>query len=314
MAKVSKVRPSSATSSSPRKGNDDTLYLPTELNTPPTSLDDVFIMIYGRKNIGKSSLAAQFENNLTMMFEATRRNLAIFQVPKAGEPDLTWSRALKYQDMICNSDDFQRISIDTVDEAYQQCFIYVCKQAGVRHPDSASKPYELWMEIKAQFKEFVLTFREAGKGVTFVSHEKVKPLITKAKGLKRDDSPENTVKCDRIEPSCSGQVLDVITQICDYVFYYHFKDARRAIMVRSPSEIAWTACGMGETFCDPDGGLIESFEAGSDAPSSYEAIIRAFNNELYDMDYIPPPSNKIAALGKKTTPVKKKAVKKVARR
>lgn len=287
---------------SPRKDPD--LSLPDSPNEPPDSLDDVIIMIYGRKNIGKSSLAAQFESNLTMMFEEGRKNLSIFQVPKKDEPSLTWERALKYRDMLCDSDQFSRVAIDTVDQAYQRCFEYVCRQDGVRHPDESNKPYMLWQAIIAEFKEFVLSFREAGKGVTFVSHEKIKPLITKAKGLIRlgsdaDGSQQSAIKLDRIEPSCTGQVMGVITEICDYVFYYHYYEGKRAIMVRSPQDIAWTACGMGETFCDPDGTPIERFEAGSHPTKAYEAILSAFNNELRDMDYVPPPSERVSSLGKK---------------
>jgi hypothetical protein len=277
--------------------------LPTEPNEPPTSLDDVIIMLYGRKNIGKSSLAAAFDDSLTMMAEAGRKNLSILQVPKKGEPKLTWSRALKYRDMVCGSDQFKRINFDTVDQMYNLCFDSTCKDYGCRHPDSASKPYELWNAIAADFKEFVLSFRDEGKGVTFVSHEKIKPLVTKAKGLKRDELEEgaNTVKYDRIEPSCTGQVMNIVTEICDYVLYYHYKEAKRAIMVRSPQDVAWTACGMGETFCDPDGNPIECFEAGNSAAEAYENILKAFNNEMYDMDYVPPPREKVASLGKRRT-------------
>lgn len=289
-----------------KRERDNTLYLPTEPNEPPTSLDDVIIMLYGRKNIGKSSLAAAFPDSLTMMAEAGRKNLSIMQVPKQGEPALTWNRCLKYRDMVCESDQFSRVNFDTVDQMYQLCFTSVCKDAGVRHPDSSAKPYELWNGIKAEFKEFVLSFREAGKGVTFVSHEKIKPLITKAKGLKRDGEDESSVKIDRIEPSCTGQVMDVVTEICDYVLYYHYKDAKRAIMVRSPQDIAWTACGMGETFCDPNGNLIECFEVGNSAAEAYENIVKAFNNELYDMDYVPPPKERVSTLTKRNKTSRRK--------
>lgn len=302
MAKVRRVKPAGKVSS-PRKSLDDIL-LPDSPNEPPTTLEECITCLYGRKNIGKSSLAAQFENSITMMFERGRFNLNILQVPKKGEPALTWTRAKKYRDLICESDEIQHVNIDTADQCYNRCFEAICKEYGCRHPAEKKDGHQVWNAIKDEFDEFINSFRDAGKGLTLISHEKAKPLATKAKGLKRDgDAEETTFQYERMEPSFTGQVFGVVQEICDYVFYYGFKDGQRAITVRSPLDIHWTACGMGETFCDPDGNPLQTFAAGSSPQEAYEALIKAFNNELYDMDYVPPPSERVSSLGRK----KKKA-------
>lgn len=265
--------------------------LPESPNELPDSLDDVMVLIYGRKAIGKSSLCAAFPGNITYMFETGRQNLRIYQIPGKGQK-LDWDSALRYRDEICSTDRFQRVTIDTAQACYEACFAWCCKEAGVSHPDSCSRPYELWKVIKQEFFDFVMSFRDGGKGVTFVAHEVVKPLVTKAKGLRRDEIEESTVKYDRMEPKVTGQVLDVITEVCDYVFYYHYHEAKRALMVRSPYDVAWTACGMGETFLDPDGNPINAFELGNSPKEAYDSLNAAFQNERWDIDAIPPSTRR----------------------
>lgn len=298
MPVVRKVRRGSSSSQEKTSRSSRSSLLPDEPNEIPTSLDDVMILVYGRKAIGKSSLCAQFPGNITYMFETGRQNLHIYQIPFRKGEKLDWEMARDTRDEVCGSDRFQRVTIDTAQAAYEACFAWCCSEAGVTHPDSCGKPYELWKVIKAEFFDWVMSFREHGKGVTFVAHEAVKPLITKAKGLRRDEIEESTVKYDRMEPKVTGQVLDVITEVCDYVFYYHYHESKRAIMVRSPYDVAWTACGMGETFLDPDGNPVNTFEAGDTPEKAYQSIIDAFNNQRYDVDYIPPSTGRVSSLRK----------------
>ena len=46
-----------------------------EVNEPSTTLTDYAICLFGEKGVGKTSLAAQFENSLIIMLEPKRRNL-----------------------------------------------------------------------------------------------------------------------------------------------------------------------------------------------------------------------------------------------
>ena len=127
-------KPRSKTSSKPTVKTDDTVAFPTQENTPPDDLSDVISCLYGRKGIGKTSLAAQFPNSLTFMFERGRRNLPIMQIPKKGEIALDWDRFKDYTEMFLESDEYQTMVVDTVDKAYDKCLEYVCAKNGCTHP------------------------------------------------------------------------------------------------------------------------------------------------------------------------------------
>jgi hypothetical protein len=284
-----------------RKGSTDEeetlsdISLPTEPNTPPDSLNDVVITIFGRKNIGKSSLASQFPGALTCMFEEGRFNLNIMQIPKRGEPDLDWDRFRRYRDKIVESNDFIRPVIDTVEKAYDLCFRYVCDKFNVAHPSASTVPYQIWDAIKREFQDVLSSFRNAGRPPIYISHEKAKPLVTKVKGLARDGlSEEESVKLVRIEPSCTGQAQTVIEETCDYVFYYGFTEGYRTITVRSPFDTVWVSCGMsGTTFLDPDGALLQTFQVGNSPEEAYKTLENAFhNNGVRDIDYVPVATNR----------------------
>ncbi len=125
----------------------------------------------------------------------------------------------------------------------------------------------------------------------FLSHERVELINTKVKSLRREGAEEEQ-KMGRWEPSCKPAGKRAIQEICDYVFYYCFVDNKRCIYVRSPTEIAWCACGYDGHFLDPNGEQIDKFELGNTPDSAYEALIAAHNNELYDIDYEPPRRSK----------------------
>lgn len=309
MAKVKKVR-GKGTSSSRKKAAS---VLPDSSNVPPDSLDQFISTIFGRKNIGKSSLAAEFPGNITLMFERGRKNLSIYQIT-----DLDWETARQARDEIIETGKFQRVTLDTVDRAYDACFDWVCSINGIKHPDNHASPWMIWKEITGEFTDFIDSFRQADIGITFVSHEKIKPLVTKAKGLKREGGSEetSTVKADRIEPSCSGQPWGIIQEICDYVFYYGFHEGFRAITVRSPDDIVWTACGMGDsTFLDPNGKPIKTFRVGKSSKEAYQTLLKAFDNQIYDADDLDAPDEEEPKkTAKKKKPAKKKAAKKKVRR
>lgn len=270
------------------KKSSSSISLPEAEGDVGESIDDFNICIFGRKNIGKSTLGAAFPNSLTFMFERGRF-LPIKQVPKKGEPKLTWETFREYRDLLVAGDhEFTRITLDTIDEAYEACFDWVCEEGGFSHPAKAPDSVEAWRSIKKEFADVIWDIYEAGIGITFVSHEKAKPLVTKFKGLNREDEEVSQVKISRLEPSCKGQPWEVMQQLASYVFYYGFIEGVRCLTVRSPLDIHWTACERQDTFCDPDGTPILSFRAGTSPKETYEVLQKGFANQLRDVDYIPP--------------------------
>lgn len=266
------------------------LVLPSQENTPPEELSDSIIFFHGEKAIGKTSLAAEFPDTLVMMVERGRRNLPIFQVvPK------NWDEVKGYVELFLEDDRFANLSIDTIDRLYIMCHDYVCHSHGVDNPDGSASPYLIWNEIAEEFGGLIYLIKQSGKGLILISHSKPRPLTIKRKGLKRDELDESVVNYDRMEPTCTPAAFKTVQEMADFVFYYGWKEGKRVMIVRSPLNIYWTACGVPDRFLDPDGTPLEAFEVGTSPKAAYKSLIDAYHNKLRDIDYTPPrPERKVS--------------------
>lgn len=298
MAKVRKVRKGKvATGKKPRANT-----LPTVPNEVPKNLLDFCWMIFGRKAIGKTTLASLLSKSaktkaLVLMLEKTRRNLRIYQLPKKGEKYPDWLKVLQYAEDFVNSDVFDVLVIDTLDKLYELCFEYVCKQFNVSSPAKAGRDGSgIWVEIAAEFNALLQVLADSGKGIIFISHEKLRELEAKRmrqfkEQIKEDEDAED-IKIERIEPSASPAALRAAEEMCDFVLYYGYQDRKRVITVRDKGDYFWVACGVADRFLDPDGNEINSFYVGETPLEAKQNLIKAFNNELRDIDYEPPRRTK----------------------
>jgi len=266
--------------------------LPSQENTPPEELSDSIIFFHGEKAIGKTSLAAEFPNTLVMMMERGRRNLKIFQVvPK------DWEEVKGYVELFLGDDRFSNLAIDTIDRLYVMCHDFVCRSHGVDNPDGSASPYLIWNEIATEFGGLIYLIKESGKGLILISHSKARPLTIKRKGLKRDELDESVVNYERMDPTCTPAAFKAVQEMADFVFYYGWRDGKRAMIVRSPLNIYWTACGVADKFLDPDGTPLEAFEVGTSPKAAYKSLLDAYNNKLRDIDYVPPrPSRDVKSI------------------
>lgn len=265
--------------------------LPKVVNTPPQELKDSIIVVYGRKGIGKTSLFGQDPKTLTCMFERGRRNLPIMMVPQDGEPELDWETFLSVVEAFIDTPDFTTLVVDTVDRAYDCCMEYVCKLANCKHPNDKNDFGKTWQAIRTEFQAVLGLIQDSGKGLVLLSHETPKPLNKQGKGMIRDGVAAE-MQLERIEPSCGKQAFEVIQEICDYVLYYGYREEYRCLTVRSPSDIVWTSCGMGDRFLDPDGNPVNTFKVGNSPKEAYQALIDAHANKLRDFDYAEPKEPK----------------------
>ena len=287
MASIVKDKPNFTKNGQAERTRVGTYTLPTKKNIPPQNLSDSIIFLYGRKGIGKTSLAAQFDRALVTMFERGRRNLPIMMVPQEGEPRLTWEAFRGYAEAFCESEEFDTLTVDTVDKAYEACLEYVCKENNCIHPNDKNDFGKTWGLIKREFDSVLGAIHDSGKGLILLSHETPKPLAKTTKGLRRDEGVQGSI-LERMEPSCSKQAFEVIQEICDYVFYYGYRDEYRCLTVRSPNDLVWTSCGVGDRFLSPEGEPLCTFKVGSSPEAAYESLINAYENKTYDFDYVAP--------------------------
>lgn len=293
MTVVRKVRRGVKKKTTPRSST-----LPTEPNEVPEHLLDFCWMIFGRKAIGKTTLASMLSKGakgkaLVLMLEKSRRNLKIYQLPKKGEKYPDWNKVLQYVEDFLNSDVFDVLVIDTLDRLYDLCFAYVCKQYNVSSPTKAGRDGSgIWVEIAAEFNALLQVLADSGKGIIFISHEKIRELEAKRmKQLKeeaKDSDDLEETKIERIEPSASPAACRAAEEMCDFVLYYGYENRKRVITIRDKGDYFWVACGVQDRFLDPDGNEINSFYAGESPTEAKQNLIKAFNNQLRDIDWKPP--------------------------
>mgnify|MGYP003390090546 CR=1 FL=1 len=260
------------------------LSLPTEPNAPPTGLTDYNIMVYGRKQWGKSTMASQFPGTINFQFEPGRRGLSIYQVaPK------TIGEAAEYLNLFLESD-LARVVMDTVDRYYDMHLISKCKELSngqKTHPSQfGNEGYAIWDVVKTSFEEIFETIIHAGKTFTLVSHDK------KVQNKDRDGQ-----EWTRIEPTCKPAAWKIGQSMCDFVFHVDFLSGDRIMSVRDLDNSTLASCNPEiDCFLDPEGNELRRFKVPNKKSEVYNTVLSAFNNEIFDADYSPPKK----ALEKKT--------------
>ncbi len=206
-------------------------------------------------------------------------------VPEEGEPKLDWSTFREYVNLFLESD-LRTLVIDTAEKAYEACMSYVSRLGGKEHPSDFNDFGKTWSRVETEFDDLLGQVKESGKGLVLLSHEIPKPLTKTTKGMRREDAEVSTL--ERMQPSLPNGAFKVVQEVCDYVFYYGYRDEHRVITVRSPNDLYWTACGLDECFLDPEGNPISSFKVGNSAKEAYKNLLDAHSNKLFDYDYEPP--------------------------
>lgn len=166
-----------------------------------------YIMLYGLPGVGKTSLAAQFEQVLIAGFEMGTNALNNIYV----QPVKTWQ---DWKTMVSQlsrkpelQEKFHAIAIDTVDEAWNLCVKWVCTQNGVDSLGDLAwgKGYDIAK------KEFQQTFRDltySGYGLIFTSH-------STEKVFKNEKNEEYT----QIVPALPNRPFDIINKMVDIIAY-----------------------------------------------------------------------------------------------
>jgi hypothetical protein len=243
---------------------------PNDFNEPPTTLGSYRTLIYGRKAIGKTSLASCFPGAVVGMLERGRRGLKVRQIQLS-----TWDDCLNYRDACLDDDTVETLVFDTVDVLYDLCLAHECENRGISHPGDVKDFGSTWKAIKNAFRDFFDPISESEKGLVALSHE-------------RKDTVEvrSGANYDMLVPTCSKQAFEVVQETFDIVIYYGYHGTRRALSVRPLTEDAntevWCCVNPQEVFMDPNGEPLSIILAPNDARRTYETLEDAFNNGVWD--------------------------------
>ena len=234
------------------------LTLPEEMSAPVTELGGYSILLYSEPKAGKTSLAAQFPDNMFFMFEPGARALSVYQ-----REDKNWVEFRSYLSLMEKTKRFKTVTIDTVDIAYQMCQTYVCKENGWDHPSDGDYG-KGWSAVKNEFISQINRVLKLQRGVIFTSHAAEKEIKSKI-------GTEYT----KIVPTMSNGARDVCEALVDIWVYMFHEGGSRSMRVRGNEEVAAGHRLQGNHFQG-----LEVIPAGKDAETAYRNLVDAFNNKL----------------------------------
>lgn len=229
--------------------------LPTKKSSPITALKEYLILLYGVPKIGKTTLAAQFDDPLFLSLEPGTKSLSVYSQPIRNWKDFTESVTDLKKDKR-----FGTVIIDTFAKLHDHCMDFVSKTLGVDHPSDA--PYGKGFNMMDQeFNKWMNALTATGRGVVLLCHEDVKDI-------EQRDGTTQTM----IIPKASKQARDYINRCVDLVAYYSVgKDTLRYVRVLGTKDI------LAGNRIDGHFVGITKFSAGNSPQEAYKAFLKAFN-------------------------------------
>lgn len=257
-------------------GKDLGLSLPTSFTEPSNEFENYSLLLFGKKKIGKTSLAAQFsgEKTLFIMTEPGAKSLRLKKVDAR-----SWTELLGYLSLLEKDESFTQIVLDTCDIAYELCFEYICEMKGIEHPGDEAYG-KGWSAVKGEFSSFMKRLLSLGKGVVLISHDKVKEVET-----------YGGKKYTQIVPTLSGQAEDIVAGMVDMWFYYTYENDQRVLILEGDDHIS-AGRRMQDDHFYYNGQRIKEVNMGSSASEAHKNFMLAWNNK-YSPDKKPATSTKV---------------------
>lgn len=261
-------------------------FLPEEMSVPVNDLGGYTLLIYGKKKIGKTTLASMFnkigKKVLFLFFEPGGKGLRLYQ-----EQMTSWRKFTRFVDLLKKDKEFGTIVIDTADYAYDDCLTDVCFNMGISHP--ADEAYgKGWNAVKTEFTKQIRTLLRSGKGVIFISHQKD---IT--------DEDRDGVEFERTTNTLSGQAREVIEGLVDIWANYDYNSKGDRILTILGSKNVDAGHRLKERFKHTDGTRIRKINMGNSEQEGYDNFLKAFNNKLEKEEKVEESSVKKSLLKKK---------------
>jgi hypothetical protein len=238
------------------------LSLPQEKSVPSDDIKDYSILLYGKKKIGKTTLAAQFPGALFLMCEPGGKALSIRQVAVQ-----TWAEFEGYIDLAIKDKATRLVVIDTADFAYEYCMTFTCERLAIDHPSDETYG-KGWNAVRKEFTGVIRKLLHSGKGAIFISHSKDEEFKTRS-----------SETFSKVVSSMPGQARDTLEGIIDIWVNYDYDGKRRTLIIGGSSEVD-AGHRVDGRFKYPNGEPIESIPMGRSPQEGYRNFINAFNNSV----------------------------------
>lgn len=247
----------------------DKYVLPSKLTEPCEELLDYSFLIYGRKGIGKTTLAARFPKAVHFMYEPGGRALRIYKLPVKGNCFEDWTDVRGYLKALKKKPGrFQTAIWDTGNKAYDlhMDWCIANKLDGV-HPGKIKDYGASWRVLSDSFEEAHTQIAAMGMGFVCIAHEKFKDI-------EGSDGKEYT----RVMPRFSSGCNEFYEGIIDVIGHYDYDGKERFLQIRG-DECTVAKCRIEGHFLTPNGVNIWE-EIESLDPINNEEKVNSLSNEL----------------------------------
>jgi hypothetical protein len=243
------------------------LTLPKEPTSTTGGIETTSWLIYGKKRIGKSSLAAQFPGALVFAFEAASNRVKAMRVVCD-----SWDKFLGYIALIKKTPNhgYKVAVIDTGFEAYGRCKEYVCRKNGVEYTSDAKDHGGIWDKVSTEFRKAQIELQSLGLQLVVVCHEQLVEQETRA-----------GQKFDMVAPKLSKQADDYYRAAIENVIYYHHRDRQHWITLRGSDYVFAGVVGDEDdpVFMTPEGEKVYAVYAGTSPQEAFTNLQLAFSCE-----------------------------------
>lgn len=241
------------------------LTLPTVKSEPKTNFLSYSYLIYGRKKIGKTSLASCFPDCFFLMSEPGAENLRVYQRAMK-----SWKDFVTYLDLLeANPNRFKTLVVDIGDPLYDWCLQHICEKNGIDHPSDVRDFGATWKEISQEFVRQCnrLLPMNSGRGLVVVSHEKIVEV----------EIAGSVSKMERIIPTMEKHTLEFFNGKVDVIAYYTYKNKERLIVIDGDEKLE-AGCRLKYNFRTPANERVRVIKAGKAEEEAFRNFENAFHN------------------------------------